>query len=339
MNRFLCGFDDYDAAHLLSEFATVTSSPTIVSGRTGSCLRCANGHSVYVTAAPEGDASICVNVAVRFSTLPATPGNFIVIGDNTNTHVTLAVNSSGTLAVYRSNQSVISGNSPFANINTLLGTGTIALLANVWYWIGLKVTIHDSTGTVDVQVNGAVDTPLTLTGKDTRNGGTATAVIVGIGQNVSLTSVDFDDFVVNDTSGSTNNDLIADSRVDFHLPNANGSNTAWTRSTGADDYAVIDENPPTDDTDYLSTSTLNAITTVNIQDFKNSGATIAAVQVNLLTRKIDAGTCGLAPVIRIDSTDNVGTQVNPSTTYAYQRQNYDVQPDTTAWNETDFNAM
>jgi hypothetical protein len=53
--------------------------------------------------------------------------------------------------------------------NSVLGVYSAALTVNTWYCVEIAGTIHDSTGTVTVKLNG--NEILTLSSKDTRNGG------------------------------------------------------------------------------------------------------------------------------------------------------------------------
>jgi hypothetical protein len=75
-----------------------------------------------------------------------------------------------------------------------------------------------------------------------------------------------------------------------------------------------------------------------VQDAPVAGAAIYGVQHCLNLKKMDAGTCTVAPVIRHSSTDYVGANLSPGTTYAYGLQIAATNPGTSAaWTETDFN--
>ena len=270
--------------------------------------------------------------AFRTSALPAVSAAIFSVCDFTLTHLLLVLTASGNL---RWNRSSFAGYSMSVS-GTNLGTGSAVLAVDTWYWISGTATIDNAAGEATVAVDDVVD--LNLTSQDTQNGGTAVCVAIGLGSIGNLIDTDFDDLIINDANGSANNTRPTDSRVDCHLPNANGNSAAWTRSTGSDQYATIDEVGINADTDYNATTTLNALDTVGVEDFKNPGFDIRAVQVSLVARKVDSGTCAVAPVIRINSTDNVGTLQSPGISYVSLRQNYDTQPDASDWNEADFNA-
>jgi hypothetical protein len=343
-NRFLCGFDEYDATGLAYEWTVENPSKvavvTALSGNAAQLTGASTGGTsgkLFITPAPEGKASGVVGFRVKFDNVPDVAYGFFALGDTTKEHLVLGWNLDQTLTMYRSASSAQSISITSA---TALDTGTAVLAANTEYYIEVTFTIADSpNGSVAVYLNGSGTPDITASGVDTQNAGTATFTWIGFAEIRNSHVMQIDDVYVNDTTGGVNDTLEGDCQVDYHMPvTPAGEYSQWDRSTGADQWGTVDEAPETT-TDYNSTSTLNELDTLNIENFKNTGATIKAVQVNLLTQKSDAGTAGVAPVVRIDSSDDVGDTVYLGTTWRYQKENYDKQPDTTAWNETDFNAM
>lgn len=318
-NLFVTGFDDHDAAGLAYEWV-VSGSPTIVSGRTGNCLRCGTGQGVLK--ALNNTDTIFVGFAFKIATISGTSAlGFFTVGDGTRTHLILVVDATGTIALWRCGGSGAGNNS--TNVSTLLATSTNTLVANTFYYIEFTCKIHDTTGTYEVKVNGSsVGWIPAASSKDTNNGGTAVAAYVQFCAGVASVNHDFDDIYVNDTAGSVCNGFMGDMRVDFHLPDADGANTGWTPSAGGTHFGTIDENPQ-NTTDYNSTATLNAKDTLSVEAFKNSGADIAAIQINLLSQKSDAGTCALQTVIRESGADtDSGVSIFPSTGWLVHKTNY-----------------
>jgi len=210
------------------------------------------------------------------------------------------------------------------------------IAAGNWYYIEVEAKLHGSTGHVIIHVNGVNEptTPDCSSAVNTLQGGTTNILYVGL-------QVRADDFYVLDSSGSINNTFLGDVRVDAHFPmTPAGAHSEWTRSTGADQWATVDETAP-NITDYNSTPTLNAIDTLTLENLKNSGGTIAAVQTLLYNSKSDAGPCVIAPVLRSGGTDYAGSGVAPSTdSWNYSRTVYDQNPSgPAAWDETAFNAL
>lgn len=243
------------------------------------------------------------------------------------THVWFRVNTTGTISAYRS--------------TTVLGTTSLALNLGVTTYIEVKVLLHASAGTVDIRFNGA--SVLSLTGLDTQNGGTVGWDEFGIGH-ISIgvndtTTWDYDDLYVCDGSGGVNDDFLGDVAITPIYPNGTGTHSDGTPSTGADQYAVVDETPMNGDTDY---NTLAAVADRDSFAFPNApvaSATILGVQVRTQARLDSGGTAGLKAMTRIGGTDYDGAEGAVGGSYTVHRQIWDVKPsDATAWVDTDINA-
>jgi hypothetical protein len=81
------------------------------------------------------------------------------------------------------------------------------------------------------------------------------------------TSAWIDDLYVCDGSGSVNNDFLGECRVLTLLPSdGNGSNNDFDTSAGgspADHGAMVNDTTPNDDTDYVSSSTVDHVDSWN----------------------------------------------------------------------------
>ena len=123
-------------------------------------------------------------------------------------HITIGVGTTGAISVFRGSQT-----------GTLLGTtATPVITASAWHHIEVKVTINDTTGSVEVRVNGV--TKLSLTGVDTCASANVAYAQIGFANNVSAgqyqRAFDMKDLVVWDTTGSQNNDFLGSVSV-FNL--------------------------------------------------------------------------------------------------------------------------
>jgi len=168
---------------VLKYVATSAGSIQATAGRWGGpCLRftAASNYceTLIVAATTVGQA-----VAVKF---PASMGtqSIFEFNEGASIHVDIRINTTGTIFATRN--------------GTTLGTSTNALTAGVWYHIEAKTTIHDTTGTVDVWVNGV--NWLSLTGQDTRNAGAGTVTRIQLSATSNSTH-DYSDWIV--YSGST----------------------------------------------------------------------------------------------------------------------------------------
>jgi hypothetical protein len=215
---------------------------------------------------------------------------------------------------------------------TVLGTGTKRFLLNDWRYYELKFTIHDSTGSFELRVNG--ETSVSATGVDTKNGGTGIPDRVALGtSSAGSTNHLFDDFYA--ASGAT---FLGDVRVQSILPSGAGNTTQWTASAGSN-YECVDDADPNGDTDYVSETTASEKDTYAFGSLTPTSGTIAGVQVMAYARKDDAGSRSIAPVYRPASTDYDGATVTVGDSYTYYREITEVSPETSAaWTIAEVNG-
>ncbi len=295
--------------------------------------------SLAITLAPgDGTAIIGFSFATTtlarlgVSTAEATSNNICRIRDAGTTQVWFRLNADGTISALRS--------------TTILGTTTFALSVGTTYYLEFKVTVHSTAGIVVVRVDGDTKLSLPVSGSlNTENTTNASWNELVLGGGAFSTSADafyYDDLYCLDGSGATtaSKNFLGDVRIDAVYPNAVGNTSNWARSTGADQWATIDEATSNGDTDYNSSATVNDKDTLNFPNAPAGGADIFAVQVNMLSRKTDAGSAGLKAVTRISGVDYPGTEVFPSSSYSDRRQIWDLKPDGSAavWTSSDFNA-
>lgn len=334
MLRFCDSFKHYSTAQLTRKWTAAQANTTVVAavGRFG-------GQALALKSTTSGVTSFGVSKTldaqatwiVGYAFLTDLGGylylaTFVDIGA---TQVFVVLEPGGTIAAYR-------GSATAGAISNLLGRSTLILKSGVWYYIEIKVTINDTTGIVTVKINGA--TALSLTGQDTKQSANATANIIHIGQNglggasaANSTSLIYaEDLYICDATGSSNNDFLGECKVECLFPDGNGANTSWTPSTGVNHAALVDENPATDDTDYVSSSTAGHKDTFTFGNMATASGTVKGIQITATARKDDVGTRTIAPIIRQSATDYIGTNQNLSTTYTMYLQTYDVNPATAA---------
>jgi len=301
----------------------IISTTTVRTG-TGALFLQSSGALLKVIPLP-GDVFI-LGCAIRCPAWP-TSTNLVEFLEGATLHVALAVNASGFLVVKRD--------------TTVLATATSGPLAiNTWYYLEVKVVVHDSAGSVAVRIDAV---PLTfsasLTGVDTRNGGTGNVDRLGL-RGGGGTGVFVDDLYLCDDAGTTNNDFLGICVVERLLPSTgNGDLTDFTPSTGTDHGALVDENPPTDDTDYNTGDTVGQQDCYQYPSLALTGA-ILGIQTNLYARKTDAGARTVAPIVRLGSVTYPGAAVAPTTSYKYLTEVRETNPATgLAWTSADITAL
>lgn len=314
---FWDGFDHYTTT--ADEFIwdiSVGSGIAYSAGRFGGqrAGQTSNGNAGSVRTLPNVTTAFCVSLAfIHTNGAPTGTAGIIAVLDGASLQLELRMNSSRQLVVTRN--------------TTTLATSTAVLAANVWYWISFKGVINNATGSFDVEVDGVQ--VLTGTGADTQNTANASCSrlqLIPGGNNLSSGFID--DLVFQDDQGGTPGHL-AERKVITGWANAVGNSSQWTRSTGADQWATVDEMPPNSDTDYNSDATPGNKDTLNFPTFSILGA-VDGVQVNLFARKDDVGVREICAVTRSAGTDFQGPTHTMATSYNFYQSRRLVDPATSA---------
>lgn len=357
---FLDSFDHYLTADLTEKYTQLISSGGAAGtigaygrrssqGYRTSATSTAPGDALGITLVPTGATCLVgfafVQSAGAFTDLDANDTNAMTFANNA-TNVLIALRYLGVLQCWA--RVITDGKIEVLCGTTSLGTTANALSTGVTAYIELKILVHASAGTVNLNVNG-VDW-LTLTGQITKNASAAAAlwdeVIFGKVARTTTTTIswDFDDLYIadGDTSNAANTfaAFVGDIRVDCRYPTEEGNSSAWTPSTGTDNSAVVDDTTPNDDTDYVSSAAASTKDTYVVQDAAVSGATVYGMQLVWSRKRSAAGTSTTRGVCRSGGSDFNGATVGDPTTYAYGRQCWSNDPaDNGTISDTDFNAM
>lgn len=226
------------------------------------------------------------------------------------------------------------------NWTTLLGTSTNAnMITGRWYFIECKVTISNTTGTVDVKVNET--NVLSLTSQDTQRGGTAEWRKIQIeGSSVFPHNFSFDDWYLCDASGSQNNDFLGSIRVDGILPDGDSATINWTPSSGTINSALVDENPHNTDTDYVESSTSTDQDLYDYAAVPTTLNTIHGLQINTIVRETDASDFTLKTLVKSGATTSADTaQAIAGTSYETLHRIVEQDPNTSAaWTSSGINS-
>ena len=244
------------------------------------------------------------------------------------THMTLRILPGNVLAVYRA--------------STELGRSTISIIPNGYQYVEIKFTISDTVGSVEVRLNGT--SVITLSGVNTRNGGSATAngfsfesVLVNGSWDTAASY--YDDIYICDDSGSVNNDFLGDIRVSALVPTGDGTYTQFTPSTGGN-YQNVDDESPDGDTTYNSDNAVGHVDSFAMSSLPSSAGLVLGVQTLVAARKDDAGERSMGTVQRSGSTDTEGAGVPLLVGYRYIRDVYDINPATgVAYTVGEVNAL
>lgn len=326
--HFVDSFDHYATADISQKYSDASGSGVTISsgnGRRGTaCLRLTQSAG-YVSRVLPAHATWIVGFAFKTSTLPGSYTSFLLIQDSSTVHVDIRLGADGTLRATRN--------------GTTLATSSNSLSANTFYYIETRVTIDDSSGVVEVRVNGSSSGWINITGQDTRNAANASANLIKL-SGVVVGSTDFDDLYMCDGAGSVNNNFLGDVRVDCYLPNGNGNSSqlVGSDSNSTDNYQLVDEASQNGDSDYVQSLTVNNKDTYAFADMAHTPANIFGTQLNMVAKKDDSGTRSICSVARSGGTDYDGDTQALTTTYVDYRQIRETDPATSAaWTRTNLN--
>lgn len=321
---FFDGFESYATADILKEWTSQNGSPTVdaTGGRRGGGCLSSTTTSAATNVVKTLAASVSTFVA-GFAFNPSASGAFgrsiAKFMDSGSNQLEIRLNSDATLSVTRN--------------SIVLGTSTATVNYNSDQYIEFKATIHDTAGTYELRLNGV--NILSGSGVDTKNTANASInqIMIGVDGNPgSSITWKYDDFYILDTSGATNNNFLGDVRIDAVYPNADGTHTDWTPSTGTDHYALVDEATP-NTTDYVSSSTAGQKDSFNMASPPVlASEVIFGVRVKVAALKDDAGSRSIKVGVRSGTAESVSTAQALSTSQLYYSNIHEVDPDTgVAW--------
>ncbi|HET7552204.1 MAG TPA: hypothetical protein VFK04_13010 [Gemmatimonadaceae bacterium] len=228
---------------------------------------------------------------------------------------------------------------------TVLGTSApVTSMTGEEFYLEAKVVVSDAAGSVEVRYYG---TPvLSVSGVDTRNGGTATIDRVRAGSIAGTETVGFDDFYI-DTQ-----DFHAVASVGavpgktprvIDLDNvAAGDLTAWaaTGAGGVNWDAVSDDATSDGDTSYVASSVVGNKDLYQLTNLPAGVSNILAVVQWGIARKDDATGRQYALTVRSGATDSDSGAKNLTNSYAPSYRVLEVDPDTgAAWTAAAVNAL
>jgi hypothetical protein len=322
---FADGFDWYTFADMGKRW-TLVASTTLV----GSSYARMSGQGVRTTGATLGGIAKSFGVnyvsgvlgfAINFEGT-AVSRIVAIIGDGGSEQISIRTNASSVLTVTRG--------------GTVLATGSTVLSVSTWYFMELKFTIADSTGVVELKLNGASE--IASTGSlDTK--ATSAAQWNGIIINGFTNAVIwYDDLYVLDTASGSNTDFLGPVQVIARWPNGAGNYAQWT-SNGGSNAGNVGEPYEDGDMSFNQSSTANQIDTFTMQDLPAAAGSVYAVQVHNVAKQDGGAARSIAPVVRISGTDYVGSTVATSTSYQMLTQVYDTSPATSsAWSVSEANG-
>lgn len=318
-NRWADSCATYGAAADAAMFYASSGANASVSttgGRWGTGSLTATASASWTKSFSPGLATWTVGFCMR---LPAVSTNDFWRGQEGATfHLSMRLNGTDRITITRN--------------GTLLATGTTQILAGVDYMVQLKFTINNTTGSLELWVNGVQETLTFATGsngsQDTQNGGTA--IVDSFLFQYSGSTAQFSEIYINDTTGAVNTGIAGDYRIQTRRVSGAGNSAQFTPSASTNASNVDDAQGPDADTTYNSSSTPGHIDLFQFGAITPTGGTVAAIMHRIIARKDDAGVRTIRPKQRQSSTNYSGTTVAVTTSYAGYTEIVETNPSTTA---------
>lgn len=285
-------------------FTIVTTAP-----RTGSAhLRVSNvagGNKVYgIHSLPYAVSELYIRAGLQINSWAAGVGvsELFSLWDGAIDHILVTLNQSKQLAIYRD--------------STLLATDSTVLATGVYYLLEFHFSIANSGGIIQIKINGVLSTDTTA---DTQNAGNASVNTIQIGEtenvNTSTKSVMvlyWDDWAINDASGSRNNTWIGDGGIYLLTPTGAGTTTQLSRGgndSGAN-WNQVDEVPQNGTTDYVYAAAAGSADTYALSDVPGAVNTASLVNAARWVAHVAQDVAGAGSVtryIRTNSTNYEGS--------------------------------
>ena len=219
------------------------------------------------------------------------------------------------------------------NFNTIASAPMAVIPGAVWQFIEVYGVISATNGAVTVRVNEIV--VLALVSSGTARSGSTGVDQINFGQN----TVVVDDFYICDSSGTSLNGFLGNTRVPAQVPTGIGASTQWTPTGSASANWQLASNPYMDDSSYVSSGTPGAIDLYTLTPVANAPQILAA-QSTIVTRRDDSGQRQVQSVIQSGSARATGAVVNTNGSYAAHTDIFPTDPNTGgSWSYQAVNAL
>jgi hypothetical protein len=312
----LIWLDGFDTTTTPGEHYENSSGTGTITGRTGNALHL-NGGGTFIQKTVASAGTYYAGFAFRLTNRQDAP--VIQFREGTTTHVDLRFSAAGIPPMFMQ----------VTRAGTQLGSnGATSFALNTWYYIEVKAIIHDTTGAVEVKVNGV--TEFNLTNQDTRNG------LTGIIDNIKLEGfqgTQIDDLWIDSSQ------FHGDCKVETLRPTGAGNSTQFTPSAGSN-WQNVDDTTHDGDTTYNASSTNGHIDLFALGDLVTATGTVEGIKVVQRWRKDDAGSRTARRVIRTGATNYEGGDVSMSDSYTTSTEVIEQNPNTTAdWTIANVNGL
>jgi hypothetical protein len=300
-------FDHY--TDLATKYDAVGSAQFIGLGtgrfNTNSCRFTGAGGRVLKTVTTGSTDGAFATLACSLQRTTAGRVGFLNLWAGTRGHLVFAREDDGSITVHRQtgNEAPLDSSGPI-----IASTGAGVWPVNGYSSIEVATWIHASNGQLYVKVNGV--TLITLAGIATANpnAGGWTGWYVGLEKSVGVLDVDDLMIYTDQNTGDGVTTFLGDLTAECVVPQASYQE-AWTRNTGATNWAAVDEIPPDNDVTYIEAGIVQQGDYYQMTRLARVSQGIRAVQVVITARKTGSPLRSIAALV----VDNGVNYVGPST--------------------------
>lgn len=208
---------------------------------------------------------------------------------------------------------------------------TKAISPNQWHWMDIHFKLGTSTGIMEVWVDNTQLINATNINNNNAGGSSINGICFGDTAANSFYNCTFDDIVLNDTTGSTNNGRQGDSRIETLVPASDGGINDGTPSTAGSHYLMVDENHNNAGSTYITiTNTSGQEELFNMSSLSGTPPTIKAVKISNWVQKTDSGAANGAAIINVGAGAYEGSSTPLSTAFMNVEEIYELNPATSA---------
>lgn len=324
---FATGFNGITAAQIARRFpgSTTTGLTMGTSGRGSRRSLTIDSNEIYIPLAGSTQTTMYVGMSFYHSS-PSSSGRtiFQFRSPTAGIHASLKTGSDRILRVFDAG-------------GTERYTHGVAYTASTWYFLEMRVTTHDTTGRIQVWLDGTsiYDSGTTL---DTKNGasGTIQDIAIGMGLNTMITDTVY---VTDDAGSAPDNGRLGNTQVDFVESAADGATVQFTPLSSTNESNIDDGQTPDDDTSYNQSSTAGHVDLFTVGSYSAPG-TIYGVIARAVVKKTDTDARTFRAKVKSSASTLNGATSTLTTSYAEVQAVAEVDPNTSAaWGASAVSSM
>lgn len=240
---------------------------------------------------------------------------------------------------------------------TVLGTTTLAMASTYWHYLEIKAVLRTGVnGSVEIKVSQQNNTTvqwLNLTGINTANSGSDGADTFRLrwsGNDTSGGHIDYDDWIIYDTTGGVNDTFLGPTTIIGMIPSGTGNTMNWTLDGGATSIADAWDDPynaqsVADDDRRVTSDTVGLVALAALPNNAYLGSTtVRGIMVRTTMGMDSTGTRTIKHYLRNTvlpgETEGTKSFVVSSTSYVGNYEVFDVDPNTAgAFNTASLNGL